>query len=132
MRGETHSASIFIGTVQIMELAIFILASTTQIALELDIEVELLVRCWGVLHNREPGSSVALTNAQVDRSIVAPWLAGSAPLAALFDGNTSRVDIVLRRGGLSCPLIVFAGVGAGERLRGTWGRIESNSFGFGT
>ena len=114
-----------------MELAVLILASTTQITLEFNVEVELLVGSWRVLHDREPGDSVCLTNAQVDRRIVAPWLAGGTPLATILDRNTGRVDIVLGSGGLSLPHIVLAGIRASERLGGSGLRVESNSFGFG-
>lgn len=114
------------------ESAIFVLARPTEVvALDLDVEVELLVGSRAVLEEGEP-FAVVLANTHVKRGRVANRLGTVSPLTSLLGGNTLGVDVVLSRGVLALPLEVILSTGAGEGVSFATLEGDRDGLSFGT
>lgn len=131
-RERTYSASRVVGAALGDEGTTFVLARATKVVtLDLGAEIELGVGGRAVLEEREP-LAVVLANTHVHRSPVTDRLAAVTPLAALLDGGTLGVDVVLGRGDLALPLEVGLAVRAGQGLNGGVGKGQRNGLSFGT
>lgn len=96
-------------------LAVGITAGTAEVvSLNGDGVVELRVSGRRVLEDGEPSSAVAVTNTNVERSVVAPVVGLRSPLAGGLGRHTGGVDVVLGGGGVRSPLVVSRGVRASE------------------
>ena len=114
-------------------LAVGVLAGAAHaITLDLDGEVELLVRGRGVLKDREPGGTVAVAVTKVERSEVTPWVGGGPPLAGLLDRDTGWVNVVLSGSAGSLPLVVVVGRWASQVAGRTWLGVDWDGLRFGT
>ena len=108
-------------------LAIRVLAAAGNVvANDLDAEVKLCGRGRRILENRQPCGTGAVTDTEVERSEVAPWVVLSAPLASVLDRDTLRVNVVLRGGVATLPVVVVVGVWAGEVASRAWLCVEWN------
>lgn len=114
-------------------LAVRVLASAAHaLASDLNREVERSRGGWRILEDREPCSTIAVADAEVERCIVAPWVGRRTPLASILDGDTLRVDVVLRGSVAALPVVVVVRVWAGEVGSGAPRDVERDRLSFGT
>lgn len=133
----THCASlcgtaiVVVGTTTV--LAVGVLAGTADsIALDLNTEVELGIGGGRILKDREPCCAVAVSDTDVHWREVAPWVGISSPLAAVLDSDTGWVDVVLRRGAATLPLVVVVGIRASQVGGGTGHSVDRHGLALGT
>lgn len=85
------------------------------------------------MEERDEGfTSQSLANTHVDRSPVTLVGASSTPLAGIVNRDTSRINVVLSRGGQVVPDVVLASIRVGEGVGLTWLGVQWDSLALGT
>jgi len=126
---SSRRAVLVVGTAAVLAIAVLAVANHV-VTHELDGEVKLGIGGRCVLEDGEPCHAVAVSNTKVERSIVAKVAVRASPLAAVRDGCTGRVDVVLGRGTLSLPLVVILGRRHREVLGSAWLSVKRDSLAF--
>ncbi len=103
-----------------------------MVTLDFDCKIEILVGSWAIREHREPGRSVLLPNAKIERRPVTNRPTAVTPLATLLDRNSFWIDIVLARGCLAFPDVIIIGIRAGQFFGGTRINLRWNRLGFAT